>query len=177
MGKHFIDHKSSEFCKFFKFFLVRRKLHFFGPKLLPALFLKKPWNPCPFEILEETLGHFDIAGVSCKVTVASSTDDSIPERPWKPGDPRKDREFSIVPGQSWLSRWLSTPSLVSCAPAVCLRSHLHDLCLSISGNLAYALQTDAVPSLLFLCFFVNVCAGSPKCPCTLHILLGKCFQQ
>jgi hypothetical protein len=27
----------------------------FWPKLLPALFLKKPWYPCPFEILEETL--------------------------------------------------------------------------------------------------------------------------
>jgi hypothetical protein len=25
------------------------------PKLLPALFLKKPRYPCPFEILEETL--------------------------------------------------------------------------------------------------------------------------
>jgi hypothetical protein len=50
-GKHFIDPKSSEFCPFFKFFLVRRKL----PKLLLAHFLKKPRYPCPFEILEETL--------------------------------------------------------------------------------------------------------------------------
>jgi hypothetical protein len=55
MGKHFIDHKSSEFCPFFKFFLVRRKLPFFLPKLLPALFFKKPRYPCLFEILEETL--------------------------------------------------------------------------------------------------------------------------
>jgi hypothetical protein len=55
MGKHFIYPKSSEFCPFFKFFLLRRKLPFFWPKLLPALFLKKPRYPCPFEILEETL--------------------------------------------------------------------------------------------------------------------------
>jgi hypothetical protein len=56
MGKHFIDPKSSEFYQFFKFFLVRRKLPFFlAKKLLPALFLKKPRYPCPFEILEETL--------------------------------------------------------------------------------------------------------------------------
>jgi hypothetical protein len=27
----------------------------FWLKLLPALFLKKPWYPCPFEILEEAL--------------------------------------------------------------------------------------------------------------------------
>jgi hypothetical protein len=27
----------------------------FWPKLLPAFFLKKPWYPCPFEILEEAL--------------------------------------------------------------------------------------------------------------------------
>jgi hypothetical protein len=25
------------------------------PKLLPALFLEKPWYPCPFEILAEAL--------------------------------------------------------------------------------------------------------------------------
>jgi hypothetical protein len=30
MGKHFIDPKSSEFCPFFKFFLLQRKLPFFG---------------------------------------------------------------------------------------------------------------------------------------------------
>jgi hypothetical protein len=30
----------------------------FWPKLLPALFLKKPWYPCPFEILEEALYLF-----------------------------------------------------------------------------------------------------------------------
>jgi hypothetical protein len=46
MGKHFIDPKSSEFCPFFKFLL---------PKLLPALFLLRSLDPCPFEILEETL--------------------------------------------------------------------------------------------------------------------------
>jgi hypothetical protein len=54
MEKHFIDPKSSEFCPFFKFFLVQHKLPFFWPKLLPALFLKKPRYPCPFEILVET---------------------------------------------------------------------------------------------------------------------------
>jgi hypothetical protein len=47
-----------KFCPFFKFFLVRHKLPFFWPKLLPALFLKKPWYPCPFEIPEETLGSY-----------------------------------------------------------------------------------------------------------------------
>jgi hypothetical protein len=30
MGKHFIDPKSGEICPFFKFFLVQRKLPFFG---------------------------------------------------------------------------------------------------------------------------------------------------
>jgi hypothetical protein len=55
-GKHFIDPKSSEFCPFFKFFLVQRKLPFFLLKLLPAPFpYKKPRYPCPFEIVEETL--------------------------------------------------------------------------------------------------------------------------
>jgi hypothetical protein len=31
------------------------QIAFFWPKLRPALFLKKPGYPCPFEILEETL--------------------------------------------------------------------------------------------------------------------------
>jgi hypothetical protein len=47
MGKHFIDPKSSEILSIF------RKLPFFGQNC--PLFLKKPWYPCPFEILEETL--------------------------------------------------------------------------------------------------------------------------
>jgi hypothetical protein len=44
------------FYPFFKFFLA-----LFWPKLLPALFLKKPWYPCPFEILAETL-YLQVAG-------------------------------------------------------------------------------------------------------------------
>jgi hypothetical protein len=36
--------------------LVWRKLSFFGQNcMLPILFLKKPWYPCPFEILAEAL--------------------------------------------------------------------------------------------------------------------------
>jgi hypothetical protein len=50
MGKHFIDPKSSELCPFFKFFLVRRKLPFFWPKLLPAL---------GFKIESATSGYVD----------------------------------------------------------------------------------------------------------------------
>jgi hypothetical protein len=46
-----------------KFFLVRRKLPFFWPKLLPALFLKKPRYPCPFEILAETLNMGESKGL------------------------------------------------------------------------------------------------------------------
>jgi hypothetical protein len=53
MGKHFIDPKRGEIRSVFK--VVRRKLPFFGPKLLPALFIKKPRYPCPFEILAEAL--------------------------------------------------------------------------------------------------------------------------
>jgi hypothetical protein len=44
MGKHFIQ-----------VFPCTTQIALFWPKLLPALFLKKPWYPCPFEILEETL--------------------------------------------------------------------------------------------------------------------------
>jgi hypothetical protein len=52
-----------KYCLFFKFFLVRHKLPFFWPKLLPALFwpkllpalFLKTWYPCPFEILAEAL--------------------------------------------------------------------------------------------------------------------------
>jgi hypothetical protein len=40
--------KVVKFCPFFKF-------AFSWPKLLPAIFLKKPGYPCPFEILEEAL--------------------------------------------------------------------------------------------------------------------------
>jgi hypothetical protein len=44
-----------KFCPFFKFFLCTMQIALFWPKLLPALFLKKIWYPCPFEILEEAL--------------------------------------------------------------------------------------------------------------------------
>jgi hypothetical protein len=55
MGKHFIDPKSSEFLSIFQVFRCTTQIAIFWPKLLPALFLKKHWYPCPFEILEETL--------------------------------------------------------------------------------------------------------------------------
>jgi hypothetical protein len=55
MGKHFIDPKSSEFCPIFQVFPCTTQIALFWPKLLPALFLKKPWYACPFEILGETL--------------------------------------------------------------------------------------------------------------------------
>jgi hypothetical protein len=53
MGKHIIDPKSSEILSIFQVFPCTTQI--FGPKLLPALFLKKPWYHCPFEILEEAL--------------------------------------------------------------------------------------------------------------------------
>jgi hypothetical protein len=49
MGKHFIDPKGEKFYPFFKFFLVRCKLPFFGQNF------SLPWYPCPFEILAESL--------------------------------------------------------------------------------------------------------------------------
>jgi hypothetical protein len=52
MGKHFIDPKSSEILSIFP---CTTQIALFWPKLLPALFLKKPRYPCPFEILEEAL--------------------------------------------------------------------------------------------------------------------------
>jgi hypothetical protein len=55
MRKHFIDPKSSEILSIFQVFPCMTQIALFGPKLLPALFLKKPWYPCPFEILAETL--------------------------------------------------------------------------------------------------------------------------
>jgi hypothetical protein len=58
MGKHFIDPKSSEILSIFQVFpCSTTQIAIFWPKLLPTLFLKKPWYPCPFEILEETLGE------------------------------------------------------------------------------------------------------------------------
>jgi hypothetical protein len=53
MGKHFIYPKRNEILSIFQVFPC--KMQIFWPKLLPALFLKKPWYPCPFEILEEAL--------------------------------------------------------------------------------------------------------------------------
>jgi hypothetical protein len=68
-GKHFIDPKSSEFCPFFKSFLVRRKLPFFCQICSLPFSLrqcKKPRHPCPFEILEETLRASDVkCGTLC----------------------------------------------------------------------------------------------------------------
>jgi hypothetical protein len=52
MGKHFIDRKRSEILSVFP---CTTQIALFWPMLLPALFLKKPWYPCPFEILEEAL--------------------------------------------------------------------------------------------------------------------------
>jgi hypothetical protein len=68
VGKHFIGPKSSEILSIFQVFPCTTQIALifqvfpcttqialFWPKLLPALFLKKPGYPCPFEILEETL--------------------------------------------------------------------------------------------------------------------------
>jgi hypothetical protein len=55
MGKHFIDPKSSEILSIFQVFPCTTQIALSRPKLLPALFLKKPWYPCPFEILKEAL--------------------------------------------------------------------------------------------------------------------------
>jgi hypothetical protein len=52
-GKHFIDHKRSEIMSVFHVFPYTTQIALFGPKLLPALFLKKPLYPCHFEILAE----------------------------------------------------------------------------------------------------------------------------
>jgi hypothetical protein len=42
VGKHFIDPKSSEILSIFQVFPCTTQIALFGPKLLPALFLKKP---------------------------------------------------------------------------------------------------------------------------------------
>jgi hypothetical protein len=55
MGKYFIDPKRSEILSIFKVFPCTTQIALFWPKLLPALFLKKPGYPCPFEILAEAL--------------------------------------------------------------------------------------------------------------------------
>jgi hypothetical protein len=55
MGKHFIDPNSSEILSIFQVFPCTTQIALSWPKLLPAFFLKKPWYPCPFEILEEAL--------------------------------------------------------------------------------------------------------------------------
>jgi hypothetical protein len=51
-GKHFIDPKRSEILSVFP---CTMQIALFWPKLLPAIFLKKPGYPCPFEILAEAL--------------------------------------------------------------------------------------------------------------------------
>jgi hypothetical protein len=45
----------SELQMVFKFFLATIQIAIFSPKLIPALFLKNPRHPCPFEILAEAL--------------------------------------------------------------------------------------------------------------------------
>jgi hypothetical protein len=52
MEKHFIDPKRTEIRSVFP---GTTQIALFWPKLLPALFLKKPRYPCPFEILAEAL--------------------------------------------------------------------------------------------------------------------------
>jgi hypothetical protein len=52
MGTIFIDPKSSEILSVFP---CTTQIALFWPKLLTALFLKKPSYPCPFEILVEAL--------------------------------------------------------------------------------------------------------------------------
>jgi hypothetical protein len=42
MGKHFIDPKMSEISSVFQVFPCTMQIALFWPKLLPALFLKKP---------------------------------------------------------------------------------------------------------------------------------------
>jgi hypothetical protein len=55
MGKHFIDPiQVVKFCPFFKFFLVRRKLPFFGQNCSLPFSLRSLDIPA-LEILEETL--------------------------------------------------------------------------------------------------------------------------
>jgi hypothetical protein len=76
-----------KFCQFFKLFLVRRKLPFFGQNCsqpfslrsldIPALFLKKPWYPCPFEILAEAQYfhlHFSQNNTNGSLTACPETD-------------------------------------------------------------------------------------------------------
>jgi hypothetical protein len=54
-GKDFIDPKGSEILSVFQVFPCTIQIALFWPKLLPALFLKKPSYPCPFETLAEAL--------------------------------------------------------------------------------------------------------------------------
>jgi hypothetical protein len=55
MGKHFIGPKSSEILSIFQVFHCTMQIAVYWPKLLPDLFLKKPWYPSPFEMLAEAL--------------------------------------------------------------------------------------------------------------------------
>jgi hypothetical protein len=57
MGKHFIDPKSSEILSIFQVFPCLTQIALSWPKLLPALYLKKPLYPCTFEILAEALDN------------------------------------------------------------------------------------------------------------------------
>jgi hypothetical protein len=69
MGKHFIELKSSEILSIFQVFPCTTQIALFWPKLLPALFLKTPWYPCPFEILEETLITRNVRNVTPKTAL------------------------------------------------------------------------------------------------------------
>jgi hypothetical protein len=53
MGRHFIHHKWSEILSVFQAFPCTTQIALSWSRLLPALFLKKPRYPRPFEILTE----------------------------------------------------------------------------------------------------------------------------
>jgi hypothetical protein len=74
MGKHFIDPKSSEIMSIFQVFHCTTQIALFWPKLLPALFLTKPWYPCPFEIQEETLRCLCFSNVLASLSMYRSAE-------------------------------------------------------------------------------------------------------
>jgi hypothetical protein len=71
MGKHFIDPKRSEILSVFQVFPCTTQIALFWPKLLPALFFKKTWYPCPFEILAEALDFTSIYFHGMEITKGS----------------------------------------------------------------------------------------------------------
>jgi hypothetical protein len=58
----FIDPKRNEILSVFQAFPCTMQFALFWAKLLPALFLKKPWHPCSFEILAEALFSTHLIG-------------------------------------------------------------------------------------------------------------------